>query len=89
MCAEVLREGSFCIGDHGGPLVTKTNMVSKQLYLCCLEYILHSTLRYGIFHSMYKTCLVYYTDMENIHVSVHSGRVLNDYVFRITMELLP
>ena len=30
MCADVLEEGSFCIGDGGGPLVTKNNIVSKQ-----------------------------------------------------------
>ena len=33
MCADVLEEGSFCIGDGGGPLVTKNNIVSKQYFL--------------------------------------------------------
>ena len=30
MCADILEASSFCIGDGGGPLVTKNNIVSKQ-----------------------------------------------------------
>ena len=29
LCADVLEEGSLCIGDGGGPLVTMDNIVSK------------------------------------------------------------
>ena len=30
LCADVLEEGSFCIGDGGGPLVTMNNIVSEK-----------------------------------------------------------
>ena len=33
ICADILEEGSFCIGDGGGPLVTKNKIVSKQYSL--------------------------------------------------------
>ena len=30
LCADVLEEGSFCIGDGGGPLVTMNDIVSEK-----------------------------------------------------------
>ena len=33
MCADIMEEGSFCIGDGGGPLVTNNTIVSKQYSL--------------------------------------------------------
>ena len=33
LCADVLEEGSFCIGDGGGPLVTMNDIVSEKYSL--------------------------------------------------------
>ena len=43
MCADVSEEGSLCIGDEGGPLVTQNSIVSY--------FIIHNVyFVYGYFH---------------------------------------
>ena len=44
MCADVLEEGSLCIGDGGGPLVAKNSIVS------ILQHSVHSALNFGVAH---------------------------------------
>ena len=57
ICADVLEDGSFCIGDGGGPLVTENKIVSKQ-------YSLEKKSIQGILFNMNKILHYYYLTYE-------------------------